>query len=475
MISIYYGTHNSVKLGIQLKSAKKGTIQLRVSVTPLDSRDPVASKKLASASRLGLITARLQNVSGLCPSPEAIRLLGASVWSRGDYELKLVTSFGLKQYKARGVAGVAVPVLPWAGVSAEPAVPAATSGPSVLLNQDCKMWLHEAERNYVMQLNLYAQARGAPRMVLVGRGFAPIAHLSDGKSHHYLLHLRSGAVKDSELTDADQGALLKRGDSSRDLLREDSSGDGFRDVTKRQLENTSVRGLSGTPADGPEHPGVAAATIGNDAVVDHVVGLEPELPGYVTGCLSLQLAFSPSDQLESWFFNKLLAEFDTDRSGVLDAAEFCAMLHMLGVNMAAQEMDALIKRIDKTGTGKLAAPDIVQWFQSHEFQTLPLAYSLLSFLADGKAGLDKMVNDVGASVHSSGKLTGDGAAILSLNEGDHEVLAESGLKIFDRKTGLVLNEQSAYGCSVATGRSRERRHGPASEWRLRGVRMSCIP
>jgi len=143
--------------------------------------------------------------------------------------------------------------------------------------------------------------------------------------------------------------------------------------------------------------------------------------------------------------SELRHRFDSDSNGSLDSTEFLAMLHMLGATMSPAEAEALVTRLDTTRDGSLEAAELLAWLRSAEFSATPLSYSLLAFLADGKRGLDELVNDVTRAVSSTGKVDAAGAAILAVTEGDSVVLADRGLKIFDRRTGLISRFSGSVG------------------------------
>ena len=79
-----------------------------------------------------------------------------------------------------------------------------------------------------------------------------------------------------------------------------------------------------------------------------------------------------------------LCRFDSDGNGNLDSTEFLAMLHLLGSTMTTDEVAALVGRLDASGDGNLDAAELLGWFRSADFNSTPLSYSLLAFLADGR-------------------------------------------------------------------------------------------
>lgn len=83
---------------------------------------------------------------------------------------------------------------------------------------------------------------------------------------------------------------------------------------------------------------------------------------------------------------------------------------------------------------------LLAWFRSPEFHAQPFAYSLLAFLADGKAGMDALIHDVRRTVGTSDVKTAAGAHVVKLTDGEREMLAPEGLRVFHRHTGMVLTE-----------------------------------
>lgn len=174
-----------------------------------------------------------------------------------------------------------------------------------------------------------------------------------------------------------------------------------------------------------------------------ISGLEPTGKGPVTGCLILDGALQRKDDLETWFFRQMLREFDEDGSGALDRAEMLAMVHTLGAKMTTAQLGELLDRLDTNKDGKLDASELLAWFRSPDFSSRPMAYSLLAFLADGVEGLHNLVSDVSRAVSSAkGRETRAGAAILAMHDGleDRQVFVESGLRLYNRATGLIMTE-----------------------------------
>jgi hypothetical protein len=66
-----------------------------------------------------------------------------------------------------------------------------------------------------------------------------------------------------------------------------------------------------------------------------------------------------------------------------------------------------------------------------------MAYSLLSFLADGPAGVHSIINDIADVARTSAQSTASGAGVVLVSEGGRVVADQLGLKILDRATGLI--------------------------------------
>jgi hypothetical protein len=504
---------------LTLKGVKHGAIQVQLQVEAVDPTDPAGKLKLASADRIGLITLRMDAVTGLCPGPLAIKALGPDAWRRGEYTLRAVLGFGLRKFNSKPVGGSVLLALPHEGKAAAAAgsrpgtaggAPAAPSeGPSVPLGQDLKVWLREGEQGYITQVTLYASATTGPAagaLVPVGRGYADTQLLADGTVHLFHVHLREENERDMDLTDAEQNAMLAAhrgagagagagaaspgGAAAADAAAVAAAeavtatiddGSGFRDTgdASAALEHTaSSRGATGEDgaplARGASDGALSAGSSGGAGALpagprsrdtddlpaeakrdllpgrvdpapaprEHSSGLESALKGTVTAKLTLRGVLESRARLEAWFFARLMREFDADASGALDRTEMLAMLHVLGSTMSVEELGALIAELDTSGDGRLDASELLNWFRSPAFHAIPLAYSLLAFLADGRKGLDELVNDVTRAVSKTDQTTSAGAAILALNEGDKVVLADRGLKIFDRQTGLIMSENS---------------------------------
>jgi len=479
---------------LPLQDAKHGELQVQVAVQAIDSHDPAGKLKLASADRVGLISLRMEGVTDLAPGPLAVNALGSSAFKRGEYSLRLVLQYGLRQFNSRPEAGP-----PMAALAAPCEAAPAVGGGSLALHQDCKVWQREGEQKYMAQVTLYAVGRpdartGKSRSVALGRGYANTAALSDSNVHAFKVYLREEAPRQMELTDAEQSVMLaaqagivavaaaaagagssgsasamthvsvppsvanaaevgasaavvpsdEADDADLPPGAESVDGSGFRSAAPGLKHTDSLRGAPEEDSPREGEPGVLAGSGSSTPVIEHTSGLEETLKGPVTACVSLRAVLESRDKVEGWFFQRLLAEFDADGNGRLDRTEMLAMLHTLGSTMRAEELEALVAELDTDGDGQLDGAELVEWFRSPSFQAVPLAYSLLAFLADGRKGLDELVNDVTRAVSATELTTSAGAAILALNEGDRVVLADRGLKIFDRQTGLIMTEHSAY-------------------------------
>lgn len=78
----------------------------------------------------------------------------------------------------------------------------------------------------------------------------------------------------------------------------------------------------------------------------------------MVGCLHLQGELQSRDELEHFFFSRLLAKFDSDGSGSLDRGELALMLDSLGAGISSAEFEALVGKLDTSGDGKLDAAEV---------------------------------------------------------------------------------------------------------------------
>jgi hypothetical protein len=312
-----------------------------------------------------------------------------------------------------------------------------------------------------MRVILLATTAANPlKPVLLGHGFFPTSILSDSTNHVLKVHLSEVALKDRKFTDADQAALLSSkglGEAGSEEDIDDGSGFKAPDMLPSH-ENAPLKALSASSLPGavtrPEvkaHASSAKVGLSVDAAdalrSPDASCAEPEsFFGDATaadarvGTFHFGASFETKEAVEQWFFGRLMTEFDSDQSGNLDKTEMLAMIHTLGAQMTEVEILSLIQALDADKDGRLSSVELLRWFRSAAFQRTPMAYSLLAFLADGRKGLDELVNDVTRVASSTNRSTNAGAAILSVNEADKVVLADRGLKIYDRKTGLVLTE-----------------------------------
>lgn len=351
----------------------------------------------------------------------------------------------------------------------------------------CRVWIKAGQQEYVIEVNAFAVPDAAPtRPVFLGRGYLPTKELQDSNVHVFRLFLHEEDPKNRDLTDREQNQLLadatsvaaSTGLTPAENPTLDEDGSGFRatahshsqslhrspshlaagkaaspDVSDLRVAEAVPAGGAGAAsacgggADGDGSArggGVEMSTaMGHEApptFEEHVVGETMADVGAPTAEIIIRGVFEAKDRVEQWFFGRLMKEFDADASGSLDQTEMLAMVHTLGSQMTEAELLSLMHALDTSKDGKLDATELMQWFRSADFHSTPLAYSLLAFLADGKKGLDELVNDVTRVVSSTDRVTNAGAAILSINEADRTVLADRGLKIYDRKTGLLLTE-----------------------------------
>jgi phosphatidylserine decarboxylase len=82
----------------------------------------------------------------------------------------------------------------------------------------------------------------------------------------------------------------------------------------------------------------------------------------------------------------------------------------------------------------------LDFLQSAEFQSHPLAYNLLSFLADGKEGLANMIDDRYSLADTLSERTRTGVGVFCTNEEYKSRKDMLMLNVMDRTTGLIVSE-----------------------------------
>ena len=456
---------------LKLQGVANGEVQVQLAASRVARSDAAARLKLDYVDCVGLLTLRIEAVKGLAIGASARKALGDDVIGRGAYGLKVAMRFGLRSFNSR----------------VEPA--AVGAGAPTRFDQDCRIWVRTGQTEYVAQVTLFAVPTAGGKPVYVGEGYLETKLLSDSQTHVFHMFLTEEAA-DRGLTDAEKadavrvaaggggGAAGGAGDSGGSGGGSDAGGElgddgsGFRAADHTPDPKARLVASSSAPAEvgvgvaagAPRTTstsavaGAAAAAaggsgggggVGDD---DTETGVEEHVMGAPEGAvceLQLRGVFETKDRVEQWFFERLMREFDADGSGSLDRTEMLAMVHTLGASMTEADLATLMTTLDASGDGKLDATELLQWFRSAEFQRAPLAYSLTAFLADGRRGLDEMINDVTRVASSTGKVTDAGAAILAINEADRTVLADRGLKLYDRKTGLLLTEHIPHAVATA--------------------------
>eukprot|EP00123_Amoebidium_parasiticum_P015577 comp23042_c0_seq1/m.36864 comp23042_c0_seq1/g.36864 ORF comp23042_c0_seq1/g.36864 comp23042_c0_seq1/m.36864 type:complete len:1024 (-) comp23042_c0_seq1:370-3441(-) len=167
-----------------------------------------------------------------------------------------------------------------------------------------------------------------------------------------------------------------------------------------------------------------------------------ECRGAHVGQLVLRIKYTTQDDVERWFFRRLLDEFDEEGRGHLNHEEVMAVLESMtsGHKLGDDYLDNLLKRLDKDGDGQLKEEELVEYLRSAEFQSQPMSYTLLAFLADGAAGLSSLISNTYTTTGTYHKDTRAGAGILTVRDGDRVIKTIRNLRVLDRTTGLLVEE-----------------------------------
>lgn len=464
-------------------------VQLSVKLEEVDGRggDAAAAARLETASRVGLATLRIDSIAGLAPGPRASAVLGAAALRAGAYSLRLIFGHGLRRFHARPVAAPPLASVPSAGASSA-VVEGGSGGSGAPVAQTLQLWLREGEQEFLLSCDLFAEVpdakkRGGRRLVLLGRGWAPLAEIVDALAvQSFEVVLREVKTGGEGLTDADEHSLSALSDLP---TRPEADGSGVADAPEVTEEEEAAAALDPVDGSGVRSADVhfgsrnllasasapasaAVAAVGDSAAAESAAAAPPLLQepasvlvygreanessaGPIVGSLRIRGEYHPRATVERDFYARLLSCFDMDGNGSLDNVELVAMLSALGAggggrsqgisgSGGAADVEALAATLPTNSEGEFDSAGLLAWLASPAFQALPMSYSLLAFLADGEDGHRALVNDVTSAVSRAARRTHAGAAVLALDEGDRTVLAVSGLKIFDRKSGLIVTE-----------------------------------
>jgi phosphatidylserine decarboxylase precursor len=369
---------------------------------------------------VGRLTLRLDALVGF-PPPKS--LLDAR-------RLRVVVTHGLKTFQTT----VALPEAALGGGGAG----AAPSPPQLPLAQLCRAWVRRGEEGYVATVELLTDPFGSPPEPLA-RAYVPLEHLMDGMPR---------VVRSALAPTAAAGAAPKKGEL------------GLTDAGLNKLiAQMSEGGLGFSGGGAPPAPGEpAAARAGKgeeDAPQEVEVQPEAEAGGVPAplGTLVLRAQFEAKSDLESAFCATLAKEFDVDNSGSLDEGELLALLASLGAPapcIAAEGATAHLYAAMHApgGNGRLPLEDVAR----HAWAQLPMAFSLLNFLADGASSSRRLLADFtqgeappremgeAAMAQRATERTRGGAAAAVLRTEGRTVVDELGLVCIERATGLLVQE-----------------------------------
>lgn len=161
--------------------------------------------------------------------------------------------------------------------------------------------------------------------------------------------------------------------------------------------------------------------------------------------IQVEFTFTPKAVAEKLFYCGLWEQFDADKSGSLDRVEVAAMMDTLRVNMSDADIDKFVASVDADGSGQLDQEEVLRLLQSGEFQSSALSSQMMSFLLDGKEGLERMIS--GDDTTSSVKMV-NGHAVRTTSTGEEDS-DDMGLLLFDRNSGMMLHEHIPWYIKVA--------------------------
>ena len=398
-----------------------------VCLSPPRTPPPTQPQRQAVVGRL---TLHLDAVEGFALPPSL----------RPARRLRVVVTHGLKAFST----SVALPDAAQAGgAGAGAGAGAAPSPPPPLpLAQLCRAWVRRGEEAYVACVELLADPFGAPPEPLA-RAYVPLEQLMDGAPR--VVRSALAPARTAEADAAREKGELGLTDAGLNKLIAHLGEDGG--------------GFQGEGAPPPAADAAAGAAEGEEAVLE--VGERAAAAAPILGTLVLRAQFEAKSDLERAFCATVAAEFDVDKNGSLDEGELLAMLASLGVPepcIAAEGATAhLHTAMHGPGRdGRLPLEDVAR----HAWAHLPMAFSLLSFLADGASSSRRLLADFtrgeggsGGSpprspremgetpiVASGGARTRGGAAAAVLRAEGRTLVDELGLVCMERATGLLVQE-----------------------------------
>ena len=214
------------------------------------------------------------------------------------------------------------------------------------------------------------------------------------------------------------------------------------ETAKLQGEASAASAAASPAAETPktgatEYKRIDAAHLGGDLAAG--AGAQP-----IIAFARIAAEYQTKADVERWFFTSIMQEFDADGSGKLNATEFAAVLAALGrashgEGLSSDEVARLFRRLDTSGDERLDEVELLNYFRSAEFQSKPLGYSLLNFIADGQTGARGVVMDLYDTVQPLGE-TRTGADVALIREGGRTTTSLTKLSVFDATTGLLVQE-----------------------------------
>eukprot|EP01138_Halocafeteria_seosinensis_P016239 gb/GECG01016569.1/.p1 GENE.gb/GECG01016569.1/~~gb/GECG01016569.1/.p1 ORF type:complete len:1057 (+),score=141.89 gb/GECG01016569.1/:1-3171(+) len=163
----------------------------------------------------------------------------------------------------------------------------------------------------------------------------------------------------------------------------------------------------------------------------------------VVATLTLDYSFSNKDEVERWYFGSLMNEFDFNEDGKLSKAEFTAVLsalsHWSGKTWSDEQVELLFSYLDIDSNGELEEDELLAYLRSADFQSKPLGYQLLTYLADGVTSSSGALMDLYSTVHSAGESSA-GADVVAIRDGGNVTRDKDGLLVYDATSGLIVRE-----------------------------------
>ena len=293
----------------------------------------------------------------------------------------------------------------------------------------CRTWVRYGEEGFIATATLF---RGG---VPLGRAYIPMQALGDGRAHavrvalHAVLGAEASAAAKARSAWAGEGTL-GLSDADHNALLERLAGD---------LRAGAPRAAAAAAPEEGAPSSSAAALAAGEALV------EPDAADAV-GVLTLTCSVEPKVEIESRFARSALAQFDANADGELDEAETISMLAACRIELSGDELEALFIALgapsDADGGHRVSGEALVRFCVAQGFAGRPMAFTLLSFLADGAAvGRGATLAGFSRVVDAADTPTAAGAGRLLVHAGNGRLLVdELGLVCLERATGLIVAE-----------------------------------